>query len=47
MGWDRGGASPTWLVQFPALLKLKYRETLQRETLGATDERILLESARR
>ena len=35
--------APTWLVQFPALVTHKRRETLQRELLGATRERMLRE----
>jgi DNA-binding winged helix-turn-helix (wHTH) protein/tetratricopeptide (TPR) repeat protein len=35
--------APTWLVQFPALLKREHRETLHREILGATRERMLRE----
>ena len=35
--------APTWLVQFPALLKHEHRATLQREILGATRERMLRE----
>jgi len=35
--------APTWLVQFPALLTRRRRETLQREILGATRERMLRE----
>jgi DNA-binding winged helix-turn-helix (wHTH) protein len=35
--------APTWLVQFPALIESKQRETLQREILGATRERMLRE----
>jgi DNA-binding winged helix-turn-helix (wHTH) protein len=35
--------APTWLVQFPALLKREHRETLHRELLGATRERMLRE----
>jgi DNA-binding winged helix-turn-helix (wHTH) protein/tetratricopeptide (TPR) repeat protein len=35
--------APTWLVQFPALLKPEHREMLQREILGATRERMLRE----
>jgi tetratricopeptide (TPR) repeat protein len=35
--------APTWLVQFPALLKREHRETLQRELLGATRARMLRE----
>ena len=35
--------APTWLVQFPALLTAEQRQTLQREILGATKERMLRE----
>ena len=35
--------APTWLVQFPALLTERHRETLQQEILGATRERMLRE----
>ncbi len=35
--------APTWLVQFPALMKREHRERLQREILGATHERMLRE----
>ena len=35
--------APTWLVQFPALVKPGHRELLQREILGATRERMLRE----
>src|SRR5258708_485205 len=35
--------APTWLVQFPAWVKREHREMLQREILGATRERMLLE----
>jgi DNA-binding winged helix-turn-helix (wHTH) protein/tetratricopeptide (TPR) repeat protein len=35
--------APTWLVQFPALIKNEQREVLQREILGATRERMLRE----
>ena len=35
--------APTWLVQFPALLTPDRGETLQREILGATRERMLRE----
>ena len=35
--------APTWLAQFPALLKPEHRETLQREIMGATRERMLRE----
>jgi len=37
--------APTWLVQFPALVKRERREMLQREILGATRERMLREIA--
>ncbi len=37
--------APTWLVQFPALLKSEYRQSLQREIQGATRERMLREIA--
>ena len=35
--------APTWLLQFPGLLHREQREALQRETLGATPERMLRE----
>ena len=35
--------APTWLVQYPALLTRRHRETLQQEILGATRERMLRE----
>jgi DNA-binding winged helix-turn-helix (wHTH) protein/tetratricopeptide (TPR) repeat protein len=35
--------APTWLVQFPALIRREYREMLQREIQGATRERMLRE----
>src|SRR5271166_4164333 len=35
--------APTWLVQFPALVKREQRERLQREIIGATRERMLRE----
>ena len=35
--------APTWLAQFPALIKREHREMLQREILGATRERMLRE----
>jgi DNA-binding winged helix-turn-helix (wHTH) protein/tetratricopeptide (TPR) repeat protein len=35
--------APTWLVQFPALVKRELRETLRQEILGATRERMLRE----
>lgn len=37
--------APTWLVQFPALMKREQRERLQREIVGATRERMLREIA--
>ncbi|HEX2452438.1 MAG TPA: AAA family ATPase [Vicinamibacterales bacterium] len=38
----RKGA-PTWLLQFPALVKADQRDALQRETIGATRERMVRE----
>ena len=35
--------APTWLTQFPALVTREQRETLHRELLGATRERMLRE----
>jgi DNA-binding winged helix-turn-helix (wHTH) protein/tetratricopeptide (TPR) repeat protein len=35
--------APTWLVQFPALLRREHRETLQHELMGATGARMLRE----
>lgn len=35
--------APTWLMQFPSLLKPEQREALQREILGATRERMVRE----
>jgi DNA-binding winged helix-turn-helix (wHTH) protein/tetratricopeptide (TPR) repeat protein len=35
--------APTWLVQFPAVLKRQHRENLKREILGATRDRMLRE----
>ena len=35
--------APTWLMQFPALVKSEQRETLQRELQGATRDRMLRE----
>ncbi|MGO9241481.1 MAG: ATP-binding protein [Bryobacteraceae bacterium] len=35
--------APTWLVQFPALLKRGHRQALQQEILGATRDRMLRE----
>jgi DNA-binding winged helix-turn-helix (wHTH) protein/tetratricopeptide (TPR) repeat protein len=35
--------APTWLVQFPSLIKREQRETLKREIQGATRQRMLRE----
>ena len=35
--------APTWLMQFPSLVKADQRETLHRDTLGATRERMVRE----
>jgi DNA-binding winged helix-turn-helix (wHTH) protein/tetratricopeptide (TPR) repeat protein len=35
--------APTWLIQFPALIKIEQREALQNEILGATRERMVRE----
>src|SRR5215813_11218608 len=35
--------APTWLIQFPSLVKSEQRESLQREILGATRERMVRE----
>jgi DNA-binding winged helix-turn-helix (wHTH) protein/tetratricopeptide (TPR) repeat protein len=35
--------APTWLIQFPALLKPDQKESLQREILGSTRERMIRE----
>jgi predicted ATPase len=35
--------APTWLVQFPSLLKREQRQQLQQEVLGATRDRMLRE----
>jgi DNA-binding winged helix-turn-helix (wHTH) protein/tetratricopeptide (TPR) repeat protein len=35
--------APTWLIQFPSLVKAEHREALQREILGATRERMVRE----
>ena len=35
--------APTWMIQFPALLKAGEREALQREIFGATRERMVRE----
>jgi DNA-binding winged helix-turn-helix (wHTH) protein len=35
--------APTWLVQFPALVRREQRDTLQQEIVGATRERMLRE----
>ena len=50
---DSGGAgavvytlakqAPTWLIQFPSLIKAEQREALQKEILGATRERMVRE----
>ena len=37
------GRAPTWLIQFPSLVKPEEREALQREILGATRERMVRE----
>ena len=36
-------SAPTWLVQFPSLVRSEQRDMLQREILGATRERMLRE----
>src|SRR5260370_24325309 len=33
--------APTWLVQFPSLVKRETREALHRETIGTTRERMV------
>jgi DNA-binding winged helix-turn-helix (wHTH) protein/tetratricopeptide (TPR) repeat protein len=38
-----GTRAPTWLIQFPALVKAEQREALQREIVGATRERMVRE----
>jgi tetratricopeptide (TPR) repeat protein len=35
--------APTWLIQFPALVRVEQRAALQREILGATRERMVRE----
>jgi DNA-binding winged helix-turn-helix (wHTH) protein/tetratricopeptide (TPR) repeat protein len=35
--------APTWLIQFPSLIKAEQREVLQKEILGATRERMVRE----
>jgi DNA-binding winged helix-turn-helix (wHTH) protein/tetratricopeptide (TPR) repeat protein len=35
--------APTWLIQFPALVKSEQKESLQREILGTTRERMMRE----
>ena len=35
--------APTWLVQFPALVKAEQREALEKEIIGATRERMVRE----
>ena len=37
--------APTWLVQFPALVKREQRQIFEREILGATSQRMLREIA--
>jgi DNA-binding winged helix-turn-helix (wHTH) protein len=37
------GRAPTWLIQFPSLVKHEQREALQREIIGATRERMVRE----
>jgi len=36
-------SAPTWLIQFPTLVKGEHREALQREIIGATRERMVRE----
>jgi DNA-binding winged helix-turn-helix (wHTH) protein/tetratricopeptide (TPR) repeat protein len=36
-------SAPTWLIQFPTLVKAEHREALQREIIGATRERMVRE----
>src|SRR4029077_8574507 len=38
-----GKRAPTWLSQFPSLIKAEQREALQKEILGATRERMVRE----
>src|SRR6266481_9348088 len=38
-----GKRAPTWLSQFPSLIKTEQREALQKEILGATRERMVRE----
>ncbi len=35
--------APTWLIQFPSLIKLEHKNMLQREIMGGTRERMLRE----
>ena len=35
--------APTWLIQFPSLIKPEHKDMLQREILGGTRERMLRE----
>jgi DNA-binding winged helix-turn-helix (wHTH) protein/tetratricopeptide (TPR) repeat protein len=35
--------APTWLIQFPSLVKVEQREALQKEILGATRQRMVRE----
>jgi hypothetical protein len=41
--WALRKGAPTWLLQFPALVKADQRDALQRETIGATRERMVRE----
>ena len=40
---DFGKRAPTWLVQFPSLVKAEQRESLAKEIIGATRERMVRE----
>jgi DNA-binding winged helix-turn-helix (wHTH) protein/tetratricopeptide (TPR) repeat protein len=40
---ELGTRAPTWLVQFPSLVSAEQRQALERETLGATRERMVRE----
>ncbi|MGB9256382.1 MAG: AAA family ATPase [Candidatus Korobacteraceae bacterium] len=35
--------APTWMIQFPSLIKPEQKDTLQRDTMGGTRERMLRE----
>jgi len=37
--------APTWLIQFPSLVRAEQREALQKEIVGATRERMVRKSA--